>query len=66
MNGLPENNAAVIVFQPDAGHAWVNVSYAGFVGSVTAMDERHISIGEMGGRGEWNRDDKPWPIPSAR
>jgi len=25
----------------------VNISYAGFVGSVTAMNAKHISIGEM-------------------
>jgi hypothetical protein len=54
-----ESNAVVIVHQPDADHAWVNVSYAGFVGSVTAMNERHLSIGEMGGRGEGHWDGKP-------
>jgi hypothetical protein len=54
-----EQNAAVIVLRPDVGNAWVNVSYAGFTGSVTAMNEKHISIGEMGGRGEGNWDGKP-------
>lgn len=54
-----EPNAVVIVHQPDEGHVWVNVGYAGFVGSVTAMNDRHISIGEMGGRGEGNWDGKP-------
>jgi hypothetical protein len=55
-----EQNAVVIVYQPDDGrHAWVNVSYAGFVGSVTAMNEKHISIGEMGGGGYGNWDGKP-------
>ncbi len=54
-----EPNAVVIVNQPDYGHAWVNISYAGFVGSVTAMNEKHISIGEMGGRGEGLWDGKP-------
>jgi hypothetical protein len=54
-----EPNAVVIVHQPDAGYAWANVSYGGFVGSVTAMNERRISIGEMGGRGEGNWDGKP-------
>jgi len=54
-----EQNAVVIVSQPDKGNAWVNISYAGFVGSVTAMNEKHISIGEMGGRGEGNWDGKP-------
>ena len=55
-----EQNAVVIVHQPDDGrHAWVNVSYAGFVGSVTAMNEKNISIGEMGGQGYGNWDGKP-------
>jgi hypothetical protein len=54
-----EPNAVVIIHQPDDGHAWANVSYAGFVGSVTAMNEKRISIGEMGGRGEGNWDGKP-------
>jgi hypothetical protein len=54
-----EQNAVVIVCQPDQGHAWVNVGYAGFTGTVTAMNERQIAIGEMGGRGEGNWDGKP-------
>jgi outer membrane lipoprotein-sorting protein len=54
-----EPNAVVIVSQPDRGYAWVNISYAGFVGSVTAMNEKHISIGEMGGRGQGQWDGKP-------
>jgi hypothetical protein len=54
-----EQNAVVIVAKPDRGNAWVNISYAGFVGSVTAMNEKHLSIGEMGGRGEGNWDGKP-------
>jgi hypothetical protein len=54
-----EQNAVVMVMQPANGHAWVNISYAGFVGSVTAMNEKQIAIGEMGGRGEGNWDGKP-------
>jgi outer membrane lipoprotein-sorting protein len=54
-----EGNAVVTVNQPDQGHAWVNIGYAGFTGSVTAMNDQHISIGEMGGRGEGNWDGKP-------
>ena len=54
-----EQNAVVMVFQPDQGNAWVNISYAGFVGSVTAMNEKHVAIGEMGGRGEGHWDGKP-------
>jgi isopenicillin-N N-acyltransferase-like protein len=55
-----EQNAVVMVYQPDDGrNAWVNLSYAGFVGSVTAMNEKGISIGEMGGRGAGEWDGKP-------
>jgi Acyl-coenzyme A:6-aminopenicillanic acid acyl-transferase len=54
-----EENAVVMVFKPDIGNAWVNVSYAGFIGSVTAMNEKQIAIGEMGGRGEGKWDGKP-------
>ena len=54
-----EQNAVVMVVEPDEGNAWVNVGYAGFVGSVTAMNEKHLAIGEMGGRGEGNWDGKP-------
>ncbi len=54
-----EQNAVVMVVRPDEGNAWVNVGYAGFIGSVTAMNEKHIAIGEMGGRGEGNWDGKP-------
>lgn len=54
-----EQNAVTIVHQPDVGRAWVNVSYAGFVGSVTAMNDQGISIGEMGGGGYGNWDGKP-------
>jgi outer membrane lipoprotein-sorting protein len=54
-----EQNAVVIVMKPDRGNAWVNVSYAGFIGSVTAMNEKHVAIGEMGGRGEGHWDGKP-------
>ena len=48
--GLQEH-AVLIVAEPDGGIPFVNVSYAGFVGSVTGMNARHVSIGEMGGGG---------------
>lgn len=55
-----EQNAVVVVYQPtDGRNAWVNLSYAGFVGSVTAMNEKGISIGEMGGHGAGDWDGKP-------
>jgi outer membrane lipoprotein-sorting protein len=54
-----EQSAVVMVFQPDRGNAWVNVGYAGFIGSVTAMNEKHVAMGEMGGKGQGHWDGKP-------
>jgi outer membrane lipoprotein-sorting protein len=54
-----EGHAVVMVYRPEGRYGWVNVGYAGFIGSVTAMNEKHIAIGEMGGRGEGNWDGKP-------
>jgi outer membrane lipoprotein-sorting protein len=54
-----EQNAVVMVVQPDQGNAWVNVSYAGMIGTVTAMNEKQVAIGEMGGRGQGRWDGKP-------
>ncbi len=48
--GLQEH-AVVIVAEPEGRIPFVNVSYAGFVGSVTGMNSEHVSIGEMGGGG---------------
>jgi len=49
----------VMVCQPDYGNAWVNLGYAGFIGSVTAMNEKGIAIGEMGGKGYGQWDGTP-------
>lgn len=54
-----EESAVVIISKPEQGYGWANVSYAGMTGSVTAMNEKQIAIGEMGGRGEGNWDGKP-------
>jgi len=48
--GLQEH-AVIIVAEPDDRIPFVNVTYAGFIGSVTGMNARHVSIGEMGGKG---------------
>ena len=46
-----QDTAVLIIQQPEGRIPFVNVSYAGFIGSVTGMNLRQISIGEMGGRG---------------
>jgi len=52
-----QDYAVVMLLMPDGLNAWVNVSYAGFVGSVTAMNAKGLSIGEIGGPaevGDWD------------
>ncbi len=46
-----QDHAVLIVAEPEGGHPFVNVSYAGFIGCVTGMNAKHVSIGEMGGGG---------------
>ena len=47
------------VFIPKDGIPWMSVGYASFLGTVTAMNERGVAIGEMGGRGEGHWDGMP-------
>jgi len=51
-----QDHAVLIIQEPDGREPFVNVSYAGFIGSVTGMNAAGISIGEMGGGGvgRWN------------
>ncbi len=51
--------AVLIVAKPDGKHAFVNVGYAGFLGSVTGVNDRQISFGEMGGGGTGLWDGMP-------
>jgi len=51
--------ATVTVFIPRDHHTWVSLGYAGFVGTVTAMNDRGLAIGEMGGRGLGDWDGCP-------
>lgn len=47
-----QEHAVLIIQEPEGRIPFVNVSYAGFIGSVTGMNAEQIGIGEMGGRGE--------------
>lgn len=51
-----QDHAVLIVAEPAGGVPYVNVSYAGFIGSVSGMNAQGVSIGEMGGGGfgHWN------------
>jgi isopenicillin-N N-acyltransferase-like protein len=46
-----QEHAVLIIAEPTGGIPFVNVTYAGFIGSVTGMNAQHVSIGEMGGGG---------------
>ncbi|HEX7378868.1 MAG TPA: C45 family peptidase [Pirellulales bacterium] len=50
-----QEHAVLLVAEPDGRLPFVNVTYAGFIGSVTGMNTSHVSVGEMGGggRGHW-------------
>jgi hypothetical protein len=62
-----QEHAVIIVAEPAGGIPFVNVTYAGFVGSVTGMNARHVSIGEMGGGGigHWEGVPMAWLIREA-
>lgn len=48
------NNAAVVVYHPAAskaaalGHAWANVGFAGWIGSVTGFSSTRLSLSQIG------------------
>lgn len=46
-----QDHAVVVVMEPEGGIPFVNITYAGFIGSVTGMNAQHVSVGEMGGGG---------------
>lgn len=46
-----QEHAVLTVAEPEGKIPFVNVTYAGFVGSVTGMNAERVSIGEMGGAG---------------
>jgi isopenicillin-N N-acyltransferase like protein len=54
-----QDEAVVMAVERTGVNRFVNVSYAGFIGSVTGMNEKKVAIGEMGGRGEGLWDGTP-------
>ncbi|PCI95713.1 hypothetical protein COB11_01290 [Candidatus Aerophobetes bacterium] len=46
-----QDTAVLMVSKPDDKFANLNVSYAGFIGCVTGMNEKGIALGEVGGLG---------------
>jgi len=57
-----QDAAVVTVFMPAGHHKWVSLGYAGFIGTVTAMNEKGLAVGEMGGRGEGDWDGVPMSL----
>lgn len=54
-----QDAATTFVVQADGRIPFVNVGYAGFIGSVSGMNADAVSLGEMGGRGEGAWDGAP-------
>jgi isopenicillin-N N-acyltransferase-like protein len=47
-----QEHAVLVIAQPEGRIPFVNVTYAGFIGSVSGMNDKQVSIGEMGGSGQ--------------
>ncbi len=54
-----QDSAAIMVIRVDGKIPFATIGYAGFIGSVSGMNARQISLGEMGGRGEGHWDGVP-------
>ena len=57
-----QDHAVLVVAEPDGAIPFVNVTYAGFVGSVTGMNAKKVSIGEMGGGGQGHWEGVPMAL----
>lgn len=57
-----QDHSVLVVAEPEGKIPFVNVTYAGFVGSVTGMNQQQVSIGEMGGRGLGHWDGVPMAL----
>ena len=54
-----QDAATTFIVAPIGKIPFANVGYGGFIGSVSGMNAKSISLGEMGGRGEGNWDGVP-------
>lgn len=54
-----QDSATTFIVSVDGKIPFVNVGYAGFIGSVSGMNAQRVSLGEMGGRGEGQWDGVP-------
>jgi len=61
-----QNFSTVMVFMPQGHNIWLSESFAGFIGTVTAMNEKGLAMGEMGGHGEGKWDGLPMSFMMRR
>ena len=54
-----QKSAILMIVEPDKAIPFLNVSYAGFIGTVTGMNQQKIAIGEIGGKGYGHWDGMP-------
>ncbi len=54
-----QKNAVLMVAEPEQGFPFLNVTYAGFIGSVTGMNSQKVAVGEIGGKGYGSWDGMP-------
>src|SRR5262249_44423065 len=54
-----QKTVVILIVQPEGKNSFLNVSYAGFIGSVTGMNEQHIALGEIGGKGYGDYEGLP-------
>ncbi len=57
-----QDRAVLMIVSPKGARTFMNVSYAGFVGSITGMNDAQIAIGEMGGQGQGFFDGMPMSL----
>jgi hypothetical protein len=54
-----QDAATTFIVKPEGYLSFANVGYAAFIGSVSGMNTKAISLGEMGGKGEGHWDGVP-------
>jgi hypothetical protein len=58
--------AQLTVFLPEGRHGWISLGYAGLVGTVTAMNDQGLAMGQMGGDGYGKWDGLPMALLMRR
>jgi isopenicillin-N N-acyltransferase like protein len=61
-----QEHAVLVIAEPTGRIPFANVTYAGFIGSVTGMNAETVSLGEMGGRGTFLWTGTPMAVLMRR